>query len=198
MGGDKASILFRGEPLLLRMIRTLRGLACPLVIAARKDQALPVLPNDVEVVYDSVEDFGPLAGMAAAFTSLTGRCEAVFVCACDYPLLRPDVVAALIDRLGSSRGVIPRTENESHPLLAVYRVELLGLLEDLIRRNEHRAQVFAREGGAVSIDANVFRDIDPALDSFRNVNDPRLLHELEHRPDDESDAALNGFHPPLI
>ena len=104
----------------------------PVVVASRREQPLPVLPPDVEAVYDAVENAGPLAGMAAGFEALAGRCEAAFVVSCDHPLLKPAFIARLIELLGDHQAVVPSPEARSYPLVAVYRIDRCPLLAELL------------------------------------------------------------------
>ncbi len=70
MGQPKEWLPIGDELLLQRVVRTVMMVAKPVVVAARRGQALPPLPEGVAVVYDAVEDFGPLAGIAAGMDTL--------------------------------------------------------------------------------------------------------------------------------
>jgi molybdopterin-guanine dinucleotide biosynthesis protein A len=144
----------------------------PVVVAARREQPLPVLPPDVEVVYDAVENAGPLAGMAAGFEALAGRCEAAFVVSCDHPLLKPAFITRLIELLGDHQAVVPSHEARSYPLVAVYRLDRRPLLTELLARGERRVHAFAERCGARVVSSADLADVDAALDSLRNVNSP--------------------------
>jgi molybdopterin-guanine dinucleotide biosynthesis protein A len=142
------------------------------VVAARGGQELPALPDDVVVVHDAVEDAGPLAGIAVAFDALTGRCEAAFVTSCDHPLLKRRFIQRLIELLEDRPAVVPEHDDHLAPLLAVYRLETRSILAEMLAQGERRAHDFARRCRGRLVPARQFQDVDPDLDSLRNVNNP--------------------------
>jgi molybdopterin-guanine dinucleotide biosynthesis protein A len=172
MGQPKVWLPCGREVLLQRMVRLVGEVVRPVVVAARRGQSLPSLPADVKVVYDVVENAGPLAGIAAGLEALADRCKAAFVCSCDHPLLRPELMRALIRRLGDAPGVVPEHEGRVCPLAAVYRVTTSQLVSDMLSRGDLRAADFAARCGATIVSSNELTDVDPNLDSLKNVNDP--------------------------
>ncbi len=172
MGTSKVWLQCGREYLLQRMVRLVAGIVKPVVVAARPDQTLPPLPDDVLVAYDAVENGGPLAGIAAAFDVLTGRCEAAFVTSCDHPLLKPPFIGRLVELLDDHPAVVPKHDKHLSPLLAVYRLDTALILQEMLVQADLRAHDFARRCGARIVPAHRFQDIDPKLDSLRNVNDP--------------------------
>ena len=187
MGRSKAWLPCGNEYLLPRIVRMIAGAAAPVVVAGRRDQDLPALPAAVEVVHDAVEHAGPLAGIAAGFAALAGRCDATVVCSCDHPLVKPAFIRRLIGLLGDAPGVVPCHAGRLHPLLAVYRLSTRVLLEQMLARAELRATEFAERCGARLASADELAAADPNLDSLRNVNDPdtyaQLLRAIANRPD---------------
>ena len=131
----------------------------------------PFYPPDVEAVYDAVENAGPLAGMAAGSEALAGRCEAAFVVSCDHLLLKPAFITRLIELVGGHPAVVPTHEGRSYPLVAVYRLDLRPLLAELLAHGERRVHAFAERCGAHVVLSADLADVDPTMDSLRNVND---------------------------
>ena len=70
MGSPKEWLPIGEETLLQRVVRVVSHVVSPVVVATRKNQELPPLPAGVRVVHDVVEDFGPLAGIAAGMDAL--------------------------------------------------------------------------------------------------------------------------------
>jgi len=171
MGTAKEWLPIGNEHLLQRIVRIVGSVVRPVVVAARREQPLPALRPDVEVVYDAVENAGPLAGMAAGFEALAGRCEAAFVVSCDHPLLKPAFITRLIELLGDHQAVVPSHEARSYPLVAVYRLDLHPLLTELLARGERRAHAFTERCGAQVVSSADLADVDPTMDSLRNMND---------------------------
>ena len=171
MGTAKEWLPIGKEHLLQRVVRIVGSVVRPVVTASRREQPLPALPPEVEVVYDAVENAGPLASMAAGFEALAGRCEAALVVSCDHPLLKPAFITRLIELLGDQQAVVPSHEARSYPLVAVYRIDRRPLLTELLARGERRAHAFAERCGAHVVSSADLADVDLAMDSLRNVND---------------------------
>jgi molybdopterin-guanine dinucleotide biosynthesis protein A len=178
MGASKPWLEFNGEPLLQRMVRIVSDVASPVVVAARAGQSLPLLPGEVGVVYDELENAGPLAGLAMGMRELSETCDAVFVTSCDHPLLRPGFVARLVDLLGDHPAIVPSQGGFVHALTAVYRVETLSILTELLESGERRVGGFVEHCGAHVIDAALMCDVDPQLYSLRNANDTDTFEAL--------------------
>jgi len=195
MGRPKEWLPIGGECLLQRVVRVVSEAVRPVVVAARRGQELPPLPTDVAVVHDAVEDFGPLAGIAAGMDALGGRCESTLVVSCDHPFLPRAIIEKLIESLGNHRAVVVGDGEQLYPLLGVYRMETRSVLEDMIARGEHRARWFAEECGAKVISSEALRAVDPQLGCLKNINDPRSYAEVvesENRRDFKAAARPGG------
>ena len=123
MGSSKALLPFGPETMLQRTVRTVReALAGPIVVVAAADQSLPPLPADVAVVVDARSDRGPLEGLAAGLRHLAPSSDAAFVTSCDAPLLSPDFIRFVCERLGpDDDAAAPDVDGFLHPLSAAYR-----------------------------------------------------------------------------
>ena len=179
MGSDKASLPWHGSTLARRAAGLLARLAEPPVIAVcAPDQALPALPDWVEVVRDPQPGLGPLAGLAAGLAAAGPRAEVAAVCAVDSPLGHPAVLAALLGALGASPAVVPLGDGRPQPLFAVYRTELAFLAAALVADGERRASQLGERAGARMVEPFellVVDDVaafDPALASFLSFDDP--------------------------
>ncbi len=183
MGKPKAWLPVRGEYLLQRVVGIASSVVDPVIVAARPRQSLPPLPQGVEIVYDTVDNAGPLGGLASGFAHLTDQCDAVVVVSCDHPLVRPSFIRRLIDLLGAAPGIIPIHGNQQYPLIAVYRVTLRTILVEMLARRQFRVHDFANRCGARVVKGSELAEVDPDLASLRNVNDPkaysRILQDLE-------------------
>ena len=185
MGASKSWLEFNGEHLLPRMVRIVSGVASPVVVAARAGQSLPPLPSEVGVVYDEIENAGPLAGLAMGMKELAGACDAVFVTSCDHPLLRPKFVERLVDLLGDHPAIVPTHDGFVHALTAIYRVDTLSTLKELLEAGQRRAGCFVERCGAHVVDAALLCDVDPRLDSLRNANDADTFEALAREDGDQ-------------
>src|SRR5262249_37795845 len=109
MGRDKATLPFGSELMLQRVVRLLSravNVAHLVVIGAPK-QVLPLLPDGIVVVRDTQEYRGPLQGLATGLSAVGNRFDAVYVTACDVPLLVPAFVERMFEMLGGYDIAVP-------------------------------------------------------------------------------------------
>ncbi len=181
MGTSKVWLNCDGEHFLTRVVKTIGQVVTPVVVAARPGQELPSLPADVRIAYDTISGGGPLVGLLAAFDALADECDAVFVCACDQPLITPGFVRRFTQLLEDNRAVVIEHENRIHPLTAVYRLSVRPLLAELVAGREFKARGFAHRCGAVTLSSSLFLEVDPELTSLRNINDPESYRDLRNQ-----------------
>jgi len=172
MGRPKALLEWGGRTLVAHVAATLAESAAPVVVAAAPGQELPPLPAGVEVARDARPDQGPLEGLAAGMRALAGRADAAFVCGADMPFLSSAAVGHLAVRLSVNWDVVlvRSAEGRDQPLGAVYRLSLLGLVEELLAGGERRLGLVAERSRACRVEA------DAALAAaLRSVNTPEEL-----------------------
>ncbi|MEZ6046119.1 MAG: molybdenum cofactor guanylyltransferase [Planctomycetaceae bacterium] len=177
MRKSKALLPFgeEGETMLTHVLGVVREVCDPVVIVAAQDQALPELSDDVQVVRDPEPDQGPLVAFATGMKSLPESTESVFVCSCDLPLLTPEFITGLFNYSNKlSEAVIPKENEQLHPLCAIYRVSVLTNIESLLHSQEnpsmHRLLKQLEMGRA--IEGDQLRLIDPKGVCLLNVNRP--------------------------
>lgn len=172
MGRPKAWLPFGDETLLQRVTRILGEVVQPLVVVAAPEQALPPLPVDILIVRDEERGRGPLQGLAAGLTALQGLASAAYVSSCDVPFLQPALVRRLIDLLGNQAICVPQVGDYHHPLAALYRVEVLAAVQELLRQDRLRPVYLFEQVATRVVTAAELADIDPTFQSFRNLNCP--------------------------
>ena len=170
MGQPKALLPFGEETLLSRVVRILSGVVDPVVVVAAADQELPELPAAVRIVRDVREYAGPLAGMHVGLAALASDADAVYISACDAPLLRPAFVRAMVAALGEHDAAVPRDGKFYHPLAGVYRTSLAGRIASLLDAERLRPLYLIESVKALAVGLDDLRAADPALDSLRNLN----------------------------
>ena len=192
MGMDKAFIEFQGQTLIERVIGALR-LACDDVLIVANDRET-YGSMGVDVVSDSVPDFGPLAGLHAGLSAM--RSDLGVVVAVDMPFLNPNLLRALIDAAVDWDAVIPALSVEVsadavqrqrakdldiHPLHAIYRRTCLPAIQHAIDRGDRRLNAFFNDVKVRYARAEEMRAHDPDLRSLINVNDPDELSQARRR-----------------
>jgi molybdenum cofactor guanylyltransferase len=171
MGSSKALVLWHGEPLLARAAAVVAQVASPVVVVHARDQSLPSLPPGTELAEDARPDRGPLEGLAAGLRCLQGRSDLAVVAATDLPLMHPEFLLALVARIGDASVVAPVADGRPHPLAAVYRVDMLARVEELLAADRLRVSLLLEAPDARLIDV----DSLPHPESLRDVNDPGEL-----------------------
>ncbi|CAN5815307.1 molybdenum cofactor guanylyltransferase [soil metagenome] len=173
MGRCKAWLPIGSEPMLGRVVRLVGTVAGPIIVVAAEGQDLPLLPAGVLVVRDPVPEGGPLVGLTAGLDALPEGIELAYVTAVDCPLLVPRWVDRLVERIGPHDVAVPIVEGRRYPLNALYRPGyILPVADSLLRQGVARPLDLVDSVRSVSLDAEVFGDIDPELRTLRNVNTP--------------------------
>jgi molybdopterin-guanine dinucleotide biosynthesis protein A len=172
MGRPKAWLPFAGELLLPRVVRLLSQAVEPIVVVAAPDQEVPPLPDGMLVVRDEERGRGPMQGLAAGLKSLTSQADAAYVSSCDVPFLRPAFVRRMVELLGDHEICVPHVGGFHHPLAAVFRLSVVNLVDRALAADQLRPiDLFQRARTRIA-EAAELTDVDPALESLRNVNTP--------------------------
>ena len=177
---DKALLPVDGQTLAELVIGRVRPWVDDLVLAARAGQSgLP----DERVAYDSSPDRGPLPAVVEALPLLSH--DHVLILAVDTPLLVPELIPMLHDRLGDADVVVPWING--HPVMALSVVSRPAVL---------RVAPSMREGAGL-------RDLLPSLRVVRlheqevRVVDPRLQSFMPCNTPDEWRVALDVHRQPV-
>jgi molybdenum cofactor guanylyltransferase len=172
MGRPKAWLPFGDEIMLPRVVRLLSQVVQPIVVVAAPDQDVPPLPQDVLLTRDEEKGRGPLQGLSAGLQALSGKVEAAYLSGCDVPLLRPVFVRRMLELLGNHSICVPHVDGFHHPLAAVYRVGILDQVNQLLGENRLRPVFLFETVSTRLIRADELLDVDPTLQSLRNLNTP--------------------------
>lgn len=178
MGRDKASLLWGGVPLLLRVIGRLAPIASGIWVAARPGQDLP--RGNYCRVDDERPGDGPLAGLARGLAAIDAGAVPVAVAACDYPYADPALFPALRAAAPAAAVVLPLFQDRGHPLMALWRSDVASSCEAALVRGARRVREVLDEIGAFEIEAGELTGIDPER-ALLNVNDPEALERAFDR-----------------
>ena len=128
------------------------------------------------VVEDSVEGFGPVAGMLAALESTSAEWN--HVVACDMPNVTAEFSDWLFQRAeaGDADAVIPQDrEGRPQPLCAVYRKSVAAPLLQSLEAGTRKVRL-ALDGITIDyVAADEYGAIDPDGEMLLNVNRPEDL-----------------------
>src|SRR5262249_34386425 len=134
------------------------------------DQDVPPLPTELTVLRDEQKGRGPLQGLAAGLAALTGQVDAAYLSSCDVPFLEPAFVRRLIELLGSHAICVPRVGDYHHPLAAVYRLQVLPVVHELLAADRLRPFFLFEAVPTRVVETAELSDVDPTLRTLRNLN----------------------------
>lgn len=178
MGTPKAWLPFGEEVLLQRVVRIVGSVVSPVVVVAARTGAVPDLPPEVRVIRDLADYCGPLAGVALGLQALGDEVEAVYVSACDVPLLRSAFVRRVAESLGMEDIVLPEVDGWVQPLAGVYRTSVLPTVQRLLDEPHARLTDVLHVHAHRVLAPALFHDVDEHLVSLRNCNTPTEYHAL--------------------
>lgn len=187
--GGKGALEVEGRSFLAAIVAALAAEVPRVIVVAAQGQPLPELPAFVEIVRDSEPQGGPLAalcdGLRYAIAAAVPPRRAV-VLSCDVPLVRRAVVRRLLDLAAAPgvRWVVPTVDGHPQVLVSALDTGLLGRIEAHLAAGSASpracvATLERDEPGAVRfVAAPAWRDVDPGLESFRDVDTPADLDRL--------------------
>ena len=180
-GSDKASALLAGKPMLQWVLGAIEQVCGEVIVVAAQGQGLPEVASSapLRVVRDRYEAAGPLAGMVTAFED--SPAAVCLVVSCDAPLLAPDLLRHLVERLGGAAAACPEVAGQLQPLVAAYRpAACRAPFRAAVERGDRGVLRALRElDGVVVLSEDEVRRFDPELRSFTGVNTPAELARAE-------------------
>ena len=182
MGKDKATLLFRGEPLWRIQLDLLRKLALvEILISGRNDPAWR--PADVYFVADAPPSRGPLSGISAALAR--AATTHLLTLAIDMPFMNEQYLYSLYSAIEPGRGVIPVMEERAEPLAAIYPVEARADFAAALSGSDFSLQKLAKE--LLSKDRLRVVQVKKEEEAlFRNLNEPMDLKRANFVADQPS------------
>lgn len=173
LGTEKSLLLFFGRPLIQLTVKKLSRVVDEVIVVARNDEQAAALRRrvpDVKLACDSIQGFGPVAGLAAGMKCAKG--EYVFASGCDLPFLNVLVIEMLFEFAEGYDAAVPiRPNGMKEPLHSVYKRDRMILAcENAICRCTRRISAPLGELRANLVPVERLRHLDPELLTFFNVN----------------------------
>jgi molybdenum cofactor guanylyltransferase len=184
LGIDKAAVDLNGQTLAERAVAVAREALSPerltMVAGSSIQFAITAIVADVPFIFDLYEGRGPLGGIHASLAY--ARTPWIFVLACDYPFVSPDLIRLLAENVSDDFGAVVPEQNDGRmqPLCGFYKVEkALPTIEEVLNRprlpppmHEIVATLAPR-----TVTFDEYSHLDGAEHLFINVN---TLADLEH------------------
>jgi molybdopterin-guanine dinucleotide biosynthesis protein A len=187
MGRDKATIIFRGQPLWKRQIELLRDLTPEKIfVSARKEPSW--LPQDAELLLDDPPFRGPLSGLTKVLASM--QTSHLVALAVDMPFMTGEQMRILWRVATMGCGILPMIGDTAEPLAAIYPREASSDFSAALAGGDFSLQRLCRalvQGGKLRI----FQVSLSEAELYRSVNEPGDFKEgrFPNRPPEN----LGGF-----
>jgi len=174
MGSNKALLPFQGGRFIEAIYRQFAELFPEVLLVTNTPEQYNFLP--CRKVADLYPGLGALAGLHAGLHHAAN--PYIFAVACDMPWLNNTLIRRLAAQRHAADVVIPQTENGLEPLHALYGKQCLGPMEEALSTNRRRIISFFPQVRVQQLPPEQIAAIDPAFDSFRNVNTPEDYYQL--------------------
>jgi molybdopterin-guanine dinucleotide biosynthesis protein A len=166
-GGNKALLPLGGRPLLDRIFSVYRQVFEEIILVTNSPREF--LGWDAKIVTDIFSERSSLTGIHTGL--FYAENPYAFVCACDTPFLKREVVELVLERLRPVTDVaLPRTAAGAEPLCAAYSRRCLKPIEQHLNRRLLKIQLALAGCRIETIPETAIRERDPELVSFFNVN----------------------------
>src|SRR4029077_20741720 len=182
MGKAKGLLEFGGEPLILRIARTIEPLVSSVTAVGPSERYAALGLQVIEdqqfgIAGERGKSPGPLAGIASALSASRTDWNLIFACALTY--LSRQWADWLLARTTVSNGqiIMPRTEGGSEPLAAVYRREWGGAVIAAPHRGVRKVTDATEQLRTEFVTEPEWRHIDPDGRVLRNMNTPEDYEE---------------------
>ena len=173
MGRDKATIVFREEPLWQRQMNVLLSLR-PEKIFVSVRQSPSWMPSGTELLLDEPPSRGPLSGLAKALERM--QTTHLVALAVDMPFMTGEQMQVLWDRATMGCGVLPMIGDRAEPLAAIYPKEAGPDFLVALSGDDFSLQQLSR--GLVQRGKLRFLQISQTdVELYRNVNAPGDIKE---------------------
>lgn len=148
MGRDKAFLTVGGETLVQWQVALLRSAGCDEVMVSGRAGVDYGVPG-ARVVYDPVENAGPLAGLVAALVAMKN--DRLLVLAVDLPRMTKGFLERLAAAGDAQVSVVAHGLNGYEPLGACYARSMLGPARAALARGEFSLQALIGRAEAVGL-----------------------------------------------
>ena len=191
LGQDKAVVDLGGRSLAQRAFETASS-ALPhsrvTFVAANEAQfAIEAIIAGGRFIFDLVANLGPISGIHAALADTQAKW--VFILACDYPFVSPELIRLLFEKLSDDNdSILPeQSDGRLQPLCGFYRPSAARpLIQEILDRPRVPPPIneIIRELRPKIIQASKFAGLTGSDRFFVNVNtdlDLDLAHEIERK-----------------
>lgn len=172
MGSDKGFVLFKGKPLIEKVIEQLQPLFEKIIIVSNNSEYKKF---GLEVIEDLIKDIGPAGGIHAALSNT--QSEKVFIVSCDMPFITTDTARFIIKHSVNQQITLFLYQGKIQPLFGVYSKDCLQKWEQLIGQGIIKLQEMITHFDLQKIDVSNNPSFNDLL--FTNINDKHDLNKAQ-------------------
>jgi molybdopterin-guanine dinucleotide biosynthesis protein A len=174
MGSNKALLPIQGGRIIEAIYRQFSELFPEVLLVTNNPEQYNFLP--CRKAADIYPGLGALAGLHAGLHN--AATPYIFAVACDMPWLNSSLIRRLAALHNVADVVIPQVENGLEPLHALYGKQCLQPMEEVLSAGRRRIISFFPQVRVQYFGQDQIAAIDPAFDSFRNINTPADYFQL--------------------
>ncbi len=179
-GGRKAFFKVDGKPMIQHVVESVSKLSDEILISYKLGHAelMEMFPR-AKIIQDEFDRKGALTALVSSLPEVKSRYVAIATCDC--PRIKPEVLRLLLGNARGHDGAIPRWPNGYiEPLQAVYRTKKLQAAVQKVWGEERMklTDVLDMLLDLVYVSTEEIKKVDPKLESFLNVNTPKVLDAL--------------------
>lgn len=172
MGSDKGFVLFKGKPLIEKVIEQLQPLFEKIIIVSNNSEYKKF---GLGVIEDLIKDIGPAGGIHAALSNT--QSEKVFIVSCDMPFITTDAARFIIKHSVNQQITLFLYQGKIQPLFGVYSKDCLQKWEQLIGQGIIKLQEMITHFDLQKIDVSNNPSFNDLL--FTNINDKHDLNKAQ-------------------
>jgi molybdopterin-guanine dinucleotide biosynthesis protein A len=174
MGENKAFIQIEGVPIIQRIYELFKDLFQEVIIVTNQKDLFSAF--DSRIYPDLIPNKGALGGLYTGifFSSFHHS----FCVACDMPFIKKPLVQRLIENIDDQDVIVPRTKDGLQPLHAIYSKNCVEPIRKTIEEGKQSIIDFYRLVKVKIVEESEFLSLDPAKESFINVNTPEELRSV--------------------
>jgi molybdopterin-guanine dinucleotide biosynthesis protein A len=184
-GRDKALVEFRGQPLLLQIVKLAQACSNPVAVIASAEKYRH-LNCDLEIVEDRWPGEGPLGGIITALQHTAAAdptCRWNLILSCDLPFLSLAWLQYLISRALAARSetqiILPHSTHGPEPLCACYRTDAADALKNVFDSGVRKVTAALKPLPTEVLDESAWKRFDSAGRLFWNMNTPADFIEAQ-------------------
>ncbi len=174
MGEDKFAVNFRGKQLLDHVLDLCDEIsASQIIVVGNVDQQLT---GKFQFVQDEMNDVGPLGGIMTGLQNASNELNVVLPC--DTPFVNAKLLQSMLSKESGQKLVIPSVNGKIHPVVGIYKRELIKDLRQFLTDGNRKMMNFIRSVNGLVLSENELLGLES--NTFVNLNSQKELKENEH------------------